>query len=43
MERLTITIDTQTLTKLHKICLFMDRTSSGTIRQLIKEYELNGD
>jgi len=41
MERINITVDTETLRKLHKICELMDRTPSGTVRQLIKEYKLD--
>ena len=41
MERITITIDIETTTKLDKICKSMERTTSDTIRHLIKEYELN--
>lgn len=40
MERITITIDEQTLATLYKICKLMDRTTSGVIRQLIKEYKI---
>lgn len=41
MERITITIDVKTSSKLEKICQSMERTTSGVIRQLVKEYELN--
>jgi len=42
MKRITITIDIKTLDKLHKICKANDwETPSRTIRQLIKEYDLN--
>lgn len=42
MERITITINIKTLTKLDKIAKSIDRSSrSDTISQIIKEYNLN--
>ncbi len=40
MERFTLAMDVQTIAKLIKICKSMNRTRSGAIRQLIKEYEV---
>jgi len=41
MERITITIDNETHAKLDKICKSMERTTSDTIRQIVKEYEID--
>ena len=40
MERVSATFDSETLTKLNKICKQLDRTKSDTLRQLVKEYKI---